>query len=243
MNVSTLLANGYKISNVASLSTDELSELIMGLHDATSSDTICAAYIHDLSTAMVAFNEKSFDEVFDAAVKKMGFYDCMLNVVYPFLRKTGLMWRIDKSAPIQEHFASCIIRRKIIMATDALPLDAAKKKSFMLFLPPAEWHETGLLLANYLIRSKGYKTIYLGQNVPYDDIKVVMDNVAPDYMLTFYISPKPSEEIVTEISKLAKENKGVKILITGDSSLLGELNFNDKNSIYLKDIDALMNIL
>ena len=41
----------------------------------------------------------------------------------------------------------------------------------MLFLPEGEHHELGLLFANYLIRSAGHRTLYLGQSMPMSDLE------------------------------------------------------------------------
>ena len=243
MNISTLLAHGFKISSVAALTDNELSAQIEQLHQDPSKDVICAAYIHDLTVAMVALDEAEFEKVYTAAVDRFGFYESMLLVFYPFLRKTGQLWRIEKAMPVQEHFAYCIIRRKIILATGGLPAPARTDKKFMLFLPPNEWHETGLLFADYIIRSKGHATVYLGQNVPYDDINRTAGLVNATYLLTFFISPKPKEEIEREIADLSKKNQIRHLLISGDRDLLDGVRLPEKKTVLLMDVESLLDLL
>ncbi len=243
MNVSTLLEHGFKISHLAAMTDEELAVQIEELHRYPSGSTACTAYIHELTAAMVAFNETTFKEVFAAAVTELGFYEAMMNVFYPFLRKAGLLWRTDKAVAIQEHFATCIIRNKIIIATDMLPAPAADAKRFMLFLPSEEWHEVGLLFANYLIRAKGHATIYLGQSVPDEDIRVVKETINPDYMFAFFISPKPTEELENDINLAASINENIPFYISGDGSLIKEVKFKYKNIIWLQSVNDLMEIL
>ena len=243
MNVSTLLAHGFKISNVAALSDAELTRHIEELHNDPSKDVICAAFIHDLTAAMIDLDEVMFEQVYAAAVDKFGFYESMLNVFYPFLRKTGQLWRVEKAMPVQEHFASCIIRKKIIVSTNDLPIPSHTAKKFLLFLPPNEWHETGLLFADYIIRSKGLSTIYLGQNVPYADVNDIANTAKIDYLITFFISPKPKEEIQKEISDLVKNNPGRQILVSGDRDLFAGIKMPEKRFTHLKDVQGLLNIL
>ncbi|WP_161499171.1 MerR family transcriptional regulator [Flavipsychrobacter stenotrophus] len=243
MNVSTLLEHGHKISHLAAMTDEELVDQLDQLHKFPSGSTVCAAYIHDLTTAMVGFNEQAFTETFAAATTELGFFDGMMNVFYPFLRKAGLLWRTDKAVPIQEHFATCIIRNKIVIATETLPLAAPDAAKYMLFLPPNEWHEVALLFANYIIRSKGYATIYLGQSVPYEDIDVAIETANPEYIFTFFITPKPVEEIAVEILHLGTNYPNSKILISGDGTMLNQISITTDNVAYLKNVDELLGIL
>lgn len=243
MNVSTLLGHGFKISNLAVFTDEQLAHHIEQLHKNPSLDIACAAYIHDLSTAMVEFDEPHFEEIFNAAVKDLGFFEAMIKVFYPFLRKAGLLWRTDKVVAIQEHFASCVIRRKIIAAIDNLPIPKNATKKFLLFLPPNEWHEIGMLFANYVIRAKGLSTVYLGQNVPYDDLNMVVDKTRPDFLLTFFVCPKPTEEIKAELQHLVFKNPGMKILVSGDTAMLNSVQFADEQVKYLKNVEDLLSIL
>ena len=56
-------------------------------------------------------------------------------VIVPLLKRLGLMWRIDKLPPAQEHFVSNLIRQKIFVAIDSLPPPKSEKGTAILFLP------------------------------------------------------------------------------------------------------------
>lgn len=243
MNISTLLSQGHKISALAALTDKEIGHAIERMHTADDADVVIDAYIHDLTMAMLTFDEAGFERTFTEVVTRFGFYDCMLMVLNPFLKKIGLLWIVDKTMPVQEHFASAIIKRKIMAATDALKPPVKADKRFALFLPPGEWHEIGLLFANYIIRAKGIDTLFLGQNVPFADIKKITELTKPKFLLTFYISVKPKEEVQQEIELMAKENAGATVLVTGGEYLLGDLKFKGKNITYLRNPDALLTIL
>ncbi len=243
MNVATLLAHGHKISNVAACSDTEINKLLEQLHNSDSDEAKFNAYINDLTVAMVAFDEDSFNKVFKEVTEQYSFYTGMLYVFYPFLAKTGMLWRISKTQPIQEHFATSILRKKILSTIDNLDPPKVNCKSFLLFLSPNEWHEIGLLFADYLIRANGHKTYYMGQNVPYADVRDIGSLVAPDYILTFYISPKPKEEIEREISNLSKSLLEVEILVAGDKNLLSGNKYATDNVKYLKDVNSLLAFL
>ncbi len=242
LNVSTLLAEGFKISKIAELSQKQLNNHIQGLQKHASDDAICVGFINDLIAAMLVFDEPVFEKAFSSAVTRFGMYDAMLKVFYPFLRKTGLMWTSNNAMPVQEHFASNIIRRKLVAAIDGLPAAIKKNKKFLLFLPAEEWHETGLLLSDYIIRSKGYKTVYLGQNVPFQNLDEGIKSVNPTHLLTFFIARQNPATIKETLLSLAKRNKNCQILVS--SSFLLEDNIKQsKNIILLHSPNDLLKLL
>ncbi len=243
LNISTLASNGFKISAIAALSDEDFAAHIVRLHHQPAGDAACSAYISKLAEGMLGYNEQLIEDTFASAAREMGFFSTITNVVYPFLAKTGLLWRTDKASPIQEHFASCVIRRKIIAAIDTLPLPLNSGKTYLLFLPPNEWHETGLLLTNYLLRSRGYRTIYLGQSVPYEDINAVLKDIRPDFIVTFFTAPRPSSEISEELNTMAAIAPFATIYYAGNSSLFEDLELSANNIAYLNGINALLDHL
>ncbi len=219
LKVSTLLAQGIKISKISELSEKEINSRIQELQHVVSEDAICTGFINELTASMLAFDENGFEKTFSSAVIRFGMYQAMLKVFYPFLHKTGLMWSMEEAMPVQEHFASAIIRRKLITATDGLPVSTKRSKSFILFLPSEEWHETGLLFSDYIIRSHGYKTIYLGQNVPANNLLDVIKNIKPTHILTLYIARHKPEDIVSDLLLISKKYPSVKLMVAGSFPL------------------------
>jgi len=240
LNVTTLLSQGHKISKIATYSEKEINNYVANNIVVQTDEDKCTAYINDLVKSMLIFDEPVFEEVFHNALKQFGVYETVINVVYPLLHKTGILWAVNKAAPVQEHFASSIIRRKLMAVTDSLPQVTEKKSRFLLFLPPNEWHEIGLLFANYIIRSNGYETVYLGQNVPLDNINKITKALEPAYLLFFYVAPRPKAEIDKQITELAKSHKQTGILVAGHADLLPEKRPALKNVKYLSDVNDLM---
>lgn len=223
LKVSTLLESGMKISKIAGLSEKEINQKILDIQQVSSEDVMCTGYINELTSAMLSFDEPHFEKTFSNAVVKFGMYPAMIKVFYPFLQKTGMMWSMAETMPVQEHFATSIIRRKLVSAIDALPLSTKKSKCFLLFLPPEEWHETGLLLSDYMIRSQGHKTIYLGQNVPLENLKEVIQEAKPTHLFTLYVTRKDLEQIQSELQYISKHFSKLNILIAGSLAIVNSV--------------------
>lgn len=215
LKISTLIAQGIKISKIALLSEKEINQKISHLQQTVDNDVTCLAFVNDLTSSMLSFDEAAFEKTFSAAVIRFGMYNMMLRVIYPFLNKTGTMWSLGEAMPVQEHFATAIIRRKLISAIDGLPAFSKRSKVFLLFLPEGEWHETGLLLSDYVIRSKGYKTIYLGQNVPAFNLREVIKAAKPTHLMALYITRREPQKLEEEVVHMCRQYPQLEFLIAG----------------------------
>ncbi|GAA4469293.1 MerR family transcriptional regulator [Nemorincola caseinilytica] len=235
LNVTTLLSYGHKISKIAALNDEEIYKNIENGAPDRNNVHAHTGYVNDLVTSMLSYDEQGFERIFSAAVLRMGLYDAMVMVVYPFLVKVGVLWSINKTAPIQEHFASCIVRRKLMAAIDGLLAPAKRDKKFLLFLPPDEWHEIGLLFANYMLRAHGFETVYLGQSVPLADLEKVVEGVRPHAIFTLFIAPRPEKEIRMLLGEYAVHN-GTAVYFSGDTDLLQHISDLPPNVHRLKDV-------
>lgn len=218
LNVSTLINHGFKISTVSKFSVIEIEKNILSinLNEKTSTNEV---FVNDLTIAMIELYEINFEKSISNAILKFGVFDAMVNVIYPFLNKVGLLWNINKTMPFQEHFASNLIKQKLHSLIDNLP-HKKSKHTYLLFLPENEFHEIGLLFSNYILRAKGIKTIYLGQNVPYQNIETAIHEIKPTHLLTM-IASNLSTELFNQksIFKLI-ESKNIKFLVAGRIDLL-----------------------
>src|SRR5690625_5427193 len=82
---------------------------------------------------------------------------------------------------------SNIIKQKLLTATDSLPPASSASESWMLFLPENEFHEIGLLFANYLIRFTRRKVLYMGANVPLPSLSSAINSTLPYNLLLFLV--------------------------------------------------------
>lgn len=236
INVATLVGDGYKISAIASMAEGELNKAVEAHNSSVPVESQITNFINDLILATTEFDEVTFERIFDKVRKQFGLVDGMIKVIYPFLRSAGVLWRVNRLLPAEEHFASCIIRRKLLVFIDGLPRPDATKTKWLLFLPQGEWHELGLLMSCYILRSKGHACIYIGQDVPNTDLDSVIKVTEPNVLLTFYIQPRPSAEIVNYLSGLASAHPGLPILFSGDYELLGGLKWDSEQVKYLREV-------
>ena len=104
------------------------------------------------------------------------------NIVFPFLRRVGIMWHTGSVDIGAEHFVSNIFRKRLIGAIDSLPPgDKPDRKKVILYLPENELHELGLLFYTFIVRKSGHEALYLGQSTPFNALADVVERWQPDH--------------------------------------------------------------
>lgn len=211
INVSMLNNHGLKISKIAGMSFDEINRKIL---EMTSSDSSASGYIEQLVVAMVDMEEERFEKTLNSLVRKFGFERTIIEAIYPFLEKIGILWQTKNITPAQEHFISNLIRQKIIAAIDALPLSPDSKTKVLLFLPEHEMHEIGLLFSYYLVKKAGFKVYYLGQHVPHQDLVTIVALHNPQMLITSVVSSMLGGT-TPFLTRLSKQFSKQQILVLG----------------------------
>ncbi|TAH26323.1 MAG: MerR family transcriptional regulator [Cytophagales bacterium] len=214
LNVNFLNQCGYKISDIAALTDEELKEKLSSITKNNFNES--SDYINMLIIAMIEVDEDKFNQVVSDCVSKHGFEYCVDKIIFPFLRKIGIMWIAGDVNPAQEHFISHLIRQKIIVQIDILKSPSSEMAcKHILYLPEGEWHELSLLYYTYLIKKTGVRYLYLGQSVPFDDIKIIVEQVKPKTIITIITTPLLEVSLSEYITKVAQLIPNGKLLISG----------------------------
>lgn len=239
INVSLLNANGFKISKIAAMHEREITEKVLELSLHKDDH---ALHINQLVTAMVQLDEEQFESTLSGFFLRYNFEQTMTEIVYPFLEKTGVLWQTHNISPAQEHFISNLIRQKIIVGIDGLPLQSDKDRVAILFLPENELHEIGLLLSNYILKKRGFRTIYLGQAVPYTDLQMVYELYKPQIMVTV-ITTAIDGSVGDYLKKLSKDYPCRKILITGPQARQLKPSDYPRGTAYFANVDEFISLI
>ena len=239
LNIVSLMEMGHKVSKLSSMSDEELFALLDEvLKNNTSVDDPIEYFIAQLIAAGLTYDESHFDKLLSHCLLRFGMKGSYVKVIYPMLVRVGLMWTTDEMPQTQEHFISNLIRQKLFSAIDSLPPAKSVSNSWLLFLPENEFHEIGLLFANYLIRQAGYKVIYLGSNVSYETLINAVQEIDPLNLLFFlvhYDFPQDSQEY---LAKLTEKFKHQNIYLSGNVKLISQLTITN-NIKWIRSVDDL----
>ncbi|WP_316811228.1 MerR family transcriptional regulator [Pedobacter heparinus] len=226
LNIVALNENGYKISRIAKLNAHQIANLVQQLNSDWGNETV---QLLNLSNATLNYDESEFSKILTGCITEMGLVKTMDLVLFPFMKRIGMLWQTGTIDPSQEHFAANLIRDKIIVEIDKLERPRKKKiLRFVLFLPEAELHETGLLFTRYLLKKCGHETLYLGADIPYHDIKKVIAAYQPDYAFIVLTSLNLGKDINRIIGKVM-DYVEVPLLVAG--SLISEFDILVKDRL------------
>jgi methanogenic corrinoid protein MtbC1 len=170
LNITLLHDYGYKISKIATYPQEKIPSLV---REIISSKTAKSHAISEFKMAMMNFDQELFFNTYNWLIAEKSFKEVFHQVFIPLMNELGLLWQSDTITPAHEHFISYLIKQKLLVNTEKLQVLKQTKldKVFVLSLPMNEIHELGLMYLNYEILLQGYKTIYLGESMPIENLK------------------------------------------------------------------------
>lgn len=235
LRIARLYHNGIKISRIAQLSPAEMT----ALEDQYVLDTPSPGdHVHQLIYASLDFDEIAFDRCFERAVNQLGMEGTMLQVVYPFLERIGLLWLTDNALPAQEHFASNIIRRKIIVHIEQLKHNPAAGPICVLFAPEGELHEIPLLLAHYMMKKAGKRCVYLGVDLPVKDLEMYVAQRTPGLLFFYAISHLQEMDMNSILQLLCTRFPQQQVIMAGP--LTKDITSVPTNAVVLRSMEEVI---
>ncbi|MBC7627756.1 MerR family transcriptional regulator [Ferruginibacter sp.] len=212
LNIALLNKYGYKISHIDKMGESELREKILTL---TQTEAQQERIVNDLIQCMVDLDIERLENVLDSHIRVRGIERTITQIIFPYMEKIGILWLTNHINPAQEHLVSNVIRQKLIVGIEGIVTSLKINKTVLLFLPEGEYHELGMLFMYYLLKSRGVSTIYLGANVPMQDVEYVVNLKKPDYLYSHLTSVGHNFNFDKFISAITKKFNGTPIIISG----------------------------
>jgi DNA-binding transcriptional MerR regulator len=212
LNVSLLNKYGFKISHIDKMSAEQMEEKILSLNQI---DAQKERVVNALIKEMVSLNMANFERQIDTYIGQKGIEKTIIEIIFPFMERVGILWVTNHINPAQEHLATNLIRQKIILGIEKLPPVLQYSKRIVLFMPEGEYHEIGLLYVSFLLKQRGIFVDYLGTNVPMVDLKYLSEFHKVDYLYCHLTSPARNFKINKFFEQLAEVSKHIPIVISG----------------------------
>ena len=213
LNVALLNKNGYRVSKISKMSEVEISEKVAEISEVSYE---YRTQLDALTLSMIEMDEFKFGRIINANTEQIGFERTMLEVIYPFLDKLGILGMTGSVHPVQVNFISSLIRQKMIVAIDNLPLQRNfANQKFLLYLPEGEKQELSLLFLSFLLKSRGFQVIYAGVGVSLIDLKDAYRIQKPDFIYTMISEPFKKISINNYVDTLAKNFSDIELLFSG----------------------------
>lgn len=243
LNIVLLNNNNYKISKIAQMDDDQI--LIIA-RELAFDEAINDEAINSFKLSMFQFDKSLFNNTYSRLLHKKTFRDIFKEVFIPFLEHVGLLWQTETLLPAHEHFISNLITQKIQINTEELRYTQVNtNKIFVLFLPENEIHELGLLYLNYELVLRGFKTIYLGQSLPLDNLSYFFD-IDENVCFVTSMTVRPYDDIIegyfNELDSILNESNHSLIAIGRKAMEYKNYDFKSTISLYPTITDLLKEI-
>ena len=217
LNITLLYNNGFKISKISKIPESEIPVIV---REIVAKNSHKSHATNAFKLAMINFDQSLFLTTYNSLINELSFREIFNQIFIPLLNELGLLWQTDTISPSHEHFITHLIKQKIFINTEKIQINEPSKKDkvFVLFLPENEIHELGLLYLNYEISLKGYKSIYLGQSMPIENLVDLLKYYQNIHFVS-YITVAPNKDsikkYIAEFSKNLRDTNNSKLWILG----------------------------
>ncbi len=133
------------------------------------SPTPPASLIQPLVMALIDLDGERADEVMEQAFALYTMPSVYVDIIAPTLIEIGEAWHRGEIFISTEHFATTYLRGRLLALLQAYA-NRPDMPTLFVGCAPNERHEIGALIFAVMLRQQGYNVIYLGQDLPIEDV-------------------------------------------------------------------------
>ena len=160
-------------------------------------------YAHQLYLALIRHDEARADELLHEIQSSFEMIDVFGKILTPALTEIGDAWYRGEIRVTTEHFASSLIRGKLLTLFQSYP--SRRASAYILVgCAPDEQHEIGSLMLSVLLRAEGYRIEYLGPDIPLEDLVDYASYEHPNMIILSASAEEPALEMASLQAKLSK---------------------------------------
>jgi len=170
LNVAYLNRNGLKISKIALLSEDELTQKVMAI--SSKQDDIDQSFQPGkILMSAIRFNEDQFKDTLAPFIKSQGIEEAYIKYLYPLLLKSRILWQTGSLSRAQEQFIMNTIKQIIIVEDNSLKTIPAKLKSSIAMINiTGNLFDNNYLFYKYALKKRGFDVIFTGGILPASEL-------------------------------------------------------------------------
>ncbi len=162
----------------AQIPISPVSQTIPGMGEGML-DQLCQNWCE----ACLAFNEPEAELSMAKALAITTPEVVCAQVLQKGLAELGRGWYAGTVSVQQEHFASALVARRLNALFAVVPTPTRPGR-LLAACPPGEDHDLALLMLAFILRWRGWEVIYLGADVPLDQLDATLQATSPHMVLS-----------------------------------------------------------
>jgi MerR family transcriptional regulator, light-induced transcriptional regulator len=244
LNVAYLNRKGLKISKIAKLDEDELTQQVMTVssrHDDLDQDFQPGKIL----MSAIRFNEVLFKETLAPFIAYQGVEKAYCKYLQPLLEKARILWQTGSLSRAQEQFVRNTIKQIIIIEDDLLKPAASKVKTTVAMINTSDnLTDNNFLFYKYALRKRGFDVIFTGGILPSSEVVEIYKIKPFDYLLVNSSAFDFAEKKIAYFNSIAKSLMIKKTIFTDSPEELGGKSYEKiiltrDPAEFLKVIDSL----
>lgn len=148
------------------------------------------------------------------------------GVIAPAMHRIGELWERGALTVADEHLATALTHRVLAALRPPLrvevdagePTPSLRKRRVMLAAVEGEQHALGLRMAADVLEEAGFRTIYLGANVPTEALLQAVDSLSPDLLALSATMPELARRLEEVGDEVRRAHPEVGLLVGGQAA-------------------------
>jgi DNA-binding transcriptional MerR regulator len=163
--------------------------------------------------AVRRYDEASAHSVLDDALSVFALETVVRDLILPVLREIGDEWASGRLEVGQEHFATNLIRPRLLALARLWGRGGGPLA--ILACPPGERHDLGLIAFGLVLRTYGWRILFLGADTPIATLERTIAATHPRLVVVASVDPSLFEN---EAAGLRRAGRSARLVLSGSGA-------------------------
>lgn len=213
---------GYSIGNIANLSIKELKN-ITGEHSLSDlipdsgsslSHPQATDFLDQCLEAIQEINTTKFDSLLLKASVELSHQILLDRLIVPLIEIVGDMWKEGSMRIASEHLFSSSLSTFLANLAKSYRVPENSPK-ILISTPTGQQHELGALLAACIAAASGWKVVYLGPNLPVEEIASAAGKLEVKAVTLSIVYPEDDMQLIEDLKRLKSMIPDIPLLFGG----------------------------
>lgn len=200
LNIAYLNRKGHKISKIAQLSDDELSEQVITLNGMEDADNDFRP--GKILMSALRFSDELFRKSLIPYIETSGLENAYIKYFNSLLEKAGILWQTGSLSRAQEQFIRHTVGSLIIAEDSRLSPPADRKRPTVAMINTTDSrNDVNFLFYKYILRKRNFDVIFPGGVLPAGEAEEIFKIKPYDFLVvnanTFDFTAKMSGYFLT----------------------------------------------
>jgi DNA-binding transcriptional MerR regulator/methylmalonyl-CoA mutase cobalamin-binding subunit len=202
---------GRRIGDVAQLEPERLESLVREDREARNAGSTPPAVeregsratrlLDECLDAVRAFDGPGLEAALERAAVLLSPVTLTDDLVGPLMERIGLLWWENELSPSAEHLATPIVRA-VLNKLASMMRQPADAPTILVATPARQRHDIGAALAAVAAAAAGWKPIFLGADLPADEIAAAAKRLAVTAVALSIVHPADDASLDEELRRL-----------------------------------------